>query len=338
MPDIDFDDFSVNIGIVGAGGMGTNLVNRIATAGIKSATTVAVNTDAKHLSMIKADKKILIGKDLTKGLGAGGYPELGAKAADVSREEIADAIKDFNLIFLSVGLGGGTGTGAAPIIAQIARDQGALVIGFATYPFSLERSRKNKADWGLEQLTKNADTTIIVENDRLLSYAPSLPLDKAFELIDNIASNAIRGIADTIKLPSLINVDFADLVSVVRDTKVSAISVGSGSGRDKINSVIKSTLMHPLLNFDYQGSKNAIVHVSGSSSMSIDEATKIGEGVTRDLGEDANVIFGARINPDLNDEVKVMSIITNVKPNFGAPIKLSEDDSSSDLSRNLDFI
>jgi cell division protein FtsZ len=327
------EEFVARIAVVGAGGQGSNLVNKLYTRGIKSATTIAVNTDAKHLNMINADKKILIGKDITRGLGAGGFPEIAAKAADASRNEIQDAISGYDMIFLCAGMGGGTGTGAAPIIAQLAREQGSLVVAFVTYPFSLERIRKQKADWGLQQLYKNADTTIVLENDRILSYAPNLQIEKAFDLIDNVAMSAVKGIADTIMLPSLINLDFADVRSTLRDAGTAVINLGYGAGNDKVEKAIKSTITHPMLDVDYEGAKSAMVHVAGGLSLTIDEATKVGAGVTEGLDEKANVIFGARLVPEMHEEIQVMSIVTGVTPRFGTAKYIPTGTSS-----NLDFL
>ncbi len=320
----DYEDFSVRAAVIGVGGAGSNLVNRMHSHGIKSATTVAINTDAKHLSMIGADKKLLIGKDVTRGMGAGGFPEVAAKAADVSRVEIAEAIKDYNLIFLAVGLGGGTGGGAGPVVAEMAKENGALVIAFSTYPFSLERSRKAKADWSLERLSRNADSVILIENDRLLSYAPNLSIDKSFELVDNVAANAVKGIADAIKFPSLINLDFSDLGAVIKNSGIATINIGFGTGNDRINSAINSTLKHPLLNVDMSGAKSALVHIAGGSSMTIEEVTRIGAGVTEHLDDNANVIFGARLSPEMQDQIRVMSIVTGVKPQLDYPVKMNQ--------------
>jgi cell division protein FtsZ len=322
------EEFTARIAVVGAGGQGSNLVNKLFSKGIKSATTIAVNTDAKHLNMINADKKLLIGKEITHGLGAGGYPEVAAKAAEASRNEIAEAISGYDMIFLCAGMGGGTGTGSAPIIAQLAREQGSLVVAFVTYPFSLERIRKQKADWGLQQLYKNADSTIVLENDRLLSYAPNLQIEKAFDIIDSVAMGAVKGISDTVMLPSLINLDFADVRSVLRDAGTSVINIGYGAGTDRVEKAIKSTVSHPMLDVDYEGAKSAMVHVAGGMSLSIEEATRVGSGVTEGLDEKANVIFGARLVPEMRDEIRVMSIVTGVTPRFGtakyAPMRSTE--------------
>lgn len=313
----DYDAFTPRIAVVGVGGQGSNLVNRLFGYGIKSADTVALNTDIGHLNMIKAQKKILIGKNITNGLGAGGFPEVAAKCADVSRAEIEAALQGYNLIFIAAGMGGGTGTGAAPTVAKIARETGATVIATVTYPFALERSRKAKADWGLEQLNREADCTIVIENDKLLSYVPNLPIEKAFELVDNVTGNAVKGISDCITLPSLINLDFADLKNVVRNTGTAVISLGYGRGSDRVAQAVKSTRTHPLLSVDYDGAKGGLIQVIGGSNLTISEATQIGEGVTEGLAGNANVIFGARMVPELGDELRVMSVITGVKAKFG---------------------
>jgi len=312
--------FVAKVAVVGVGGQGCNLVNRLYNNRIKSATTIALNTDAKHLNMIGADKKVLIGKEISHGLGAGGFPEVGAKAAEVSSNLILDAISGYDLIFVCAGMGGGTGGGAAPIVAKLAKEQGSLVVSFVTYPFSLERSRKIKADWSLKELSKNTDTTIVVENDRLLSYAPNLPIEKSFELIDNVAANAVKGIADTIMLPSLINLDFADVRTVLNNGGTAVINLGYGAGADRVAKVVKSTLSHPLLDVELKDAKSALLHITGGMSLTIDEATKIGEGITTDLDAKANVIFGARLVPELRDEVMAMSIITGVSPRFGTAL------------------
>ncbi len=320
----DYDTFSPKIAVVGVGGQGSNLVNRLFNYGIKSADTIAINTDLGHLNMIKAHKKLLIGKDITNGLGAGGFPEVAAKCAEVSRGEIAKLLENYNLVFIAAGMGGGTGTGAAPIVAKLAREAGATVIATVTYPFSLERSRKFKADWGLEQLNKEADCTIVVENDKLLSYVPNLPIERAFEVVDNVTGNAVKGIADTITLPSLINLDFADLKNVVRNTGTAVISLGYGRGADRVEQAIKSTRSHPLLSVDYDGAKGGLIQVVGGANLTIREATEIGEGVTEGVAGNANVIFGARMVPELADEIRVMSVVTGVKALFGVKAKEAE--------------
>jgi cell division protein FtsZ len=337
----NMDNFVARLAVVGLGGAGSNLINRVYNSGIKSATTIALNTDAKHLNMIGAHKKILMGKQLTHGLGAGGYPEVGQKCAEASKDEISQALQGYDMVFLAAGMGGGTGGGSITEVAKIAREQGSLVVAFVTYPFSLERSRRNKADWGIKQLTNVADTTIIIENDKLLSYAPNLQIEKAFELVDNVASNAIRGIADTIMLPSLINLDFADVRAVMGNMGTAVINLGSGSGPDRVSKAVASTINHPLLEVDMEGAKSAMIHVAGGTELTIEEATSVGSGVTSALDAKANVIFGARLVPELNDQIKVMSIVTGVTPKFSnAPsfTKKEQQGASAYLDSITDFV
>jgi len=337
LSDVMDDAFSAKLGVVGIGGQGSNLINRLYNKGIKSAKTIAINTDVKHLHMINASDKLLIGKELTRGLGAGGFPEIGAKAAELSRKQIEDKIKDFDMLFLAAGAGGGTGGGGAPVVAKIAKELGILVIAFITYPFAMERSRKQKADWTINALSKNADTTIILENDLLLSYAPNLQIEKAFELIDNITANAVKGIADTISLPSLINLDFADVRTVLANAGTAVINIGTGTGTDKVEKVITSTLSHPLLNVDKRGAKNALIQVNGGTALTIDEATRVGEGVTVDMDPKANVIFGARLSPEMFDQIKVISVLTGVKPRLGE-ILYKHQDLNNALDMSLENI
>lgn len=313
----DPDLFRARIAVVGVGGMGSNLVNRVTNMDLKTADTIAINTDAKHLSIIKASKKVLIGKDITRGLGAGGFPEVAEKAAEISQREIEEALKDYNLVFIAYGAGGGTGGGAAPIVARIAKEQGATVIGFVTYPFRLEKVRTKNADASISKFVKNADATIIIENERLLQYAPNLPFERALEAVDILVATSIKGISDTINLPSLMSIDYSDLAAIVKDSGIAMINVGYGSGDFKVEAAIKSTIAHPLLSADYSDSRGAIVHISGGPSLTISDATRIGEEVTAGLKQNANVIFGARIVPEMQDQIKVTAIITNVKPKIG---------------------
>jgi cell division protein FtsZ len=329
------EEYLAKLAVVGVGGQGSNLVNRLYNQGMRSASTVVINTDAKHLNIVNANKKLLIGKEITHGLGAGGFPEVAEKCAEASKDDIARSIEGSDMVFIAAGMGGGTGGGAAPVVAKLAREMGALVVAFVTYPFAVERNRKNKADWSLQQLGKYADTTVVIENDRLLSYAPNLPMDKAFELIDSVACNAVKGIADTLMLPSLINLDFADVRAVMHDAGTAVINIGSGSGHDKVEAAVRSTLNHPMLNVDMAGGKSALVHVTGGTSLTIQEATEIGAGVTEGLDAKANVIFGARLVPELNDSIRVMSIVTGVTPRFGVGIK---NETARSAEFNLDII
>lgn len=307
------ENSAIRISVVGVGGAGCNCVNRVFKGGIRSARTIAVNTDGKHLNMIEAHKKILIGKTITRGLGAGGDAAIAKKCADVDRELLKEQIGENELIFLCAGMGGGTGGGAAAPIAQIAKEQGAIVVAMVTYPFALERVRIKKAQQSLSDLVKVCDTVVVIDNNRLAAYAPNLPINKAFELADSITTRAVTGISDTIMFPSLMNVDYADVQHVMQGGGLSMISLGKGSGPSKVEDVVKDTLQHPLLDVDYEGAKGCLIHMEGGPDLSLGDAIKAGEMLTSSFDENANVKVGARINPSLRDAVSITAIITGVK-------------------------
>jgi len=303
----------VRIAVLGVGGGGCNTVDRMMKAGIKSATTIAINTDQKHLKMVDAHKRVLIGATITKGLGAGGFPEVAQKCAELSRDKLTEVIGENELVFLCAGMGGGTGTGAAPIIADIAKQQGAIVVSVVTYPFSLERARIKKAQWGLQELTKKSDTVIVIDNNRLVSYVPNLPINDAFNLADAITTRAVKGIADTIMFPSLMNIDYADVKSVMENGGVSLISIGEGKGPDKVDQVVKNTLEHPLLDVSYEGAKGALLHIGGGVQLTLGESVEIAEKISESFDKGANVKMGARLDPSYGDIIAVTSIVTGLQ-------------------------
>ncbi|MEM4257225.1 MAG: cell division protein FtsZ, partial [Candidatus Diapherotrites archaeon] len=240
--------------VIGAGGAGCNAVNRLAGMGISGAQLVAINTDKQHLAMINDEiTKILIGKSVTRGLGAGGYPEIGAKAAEVSRAALEEVLEGVDMLFISCGMGGGTGTGAAPIVAQIAKEQGAIVIAMVTYPFALERARMIKAEEGLEALKAVTDTVIVIDNNRLVQLVPNLPIQDAFKVADEVIARTVRGITETITQPSLINLDYADVRSIMSNKGLSVIAVGESKGVDRVNEVVADALNNTLLDVDIGG-------------------------------------------------------------------------------------
>jgi len=306
--------FRANIYVCGIGGGGSNTVQRLSRIGVSGAQLIAVNTDAKHLNSLDSSiKRILIGGALTRGLGAGGFPEIGAKAAEYSRVDLESSLKDCNLLFLTAGMGGGTGTGAAPVVADVAKKNGAIVIGIVTFPFSLERVRINVAKKGIEELRKNVDTLIIIDNQRLVDVYPNLAIEQAFKLADEVTSRAVKGITETINAPSLINVDFADLRSIMSNGGLAMISVGEGSGPNKVKDVVKDTLEHKLLDVEYEGSKGIMVHIRGGEDLTLGEANEIAGMLTEQAAPNANVIWGARVDPAYNGRVEVIAIFTNVK-------------------------
>jgi len=300
--------------VVGCGGAGGNSVTRLTEMGIQGAYTVALNTDAKALAVAKADKKILIGKELTKGLGCGGYPEIGKKAAEESRNEIKEAIEGADLVFAIAGLGKGTGTGSIPVVAEIAKSMGALVIAVVTMPFKIEGARISKAEDGLAVLRQYADTVIVIENDKLLKYAGNLTIQQAFAVADELIASMVKGITETITLPSLVNLDYADVKAVMSTGGgVAAIGVGESNSSDRAKDAVMKALQNPLLEVDYAGAAGALVHITGGPDLKLEEVNLIGETVAQSLDPSAIVYWGARILPEFEGKVQVITIITGVK-------------------------
>lgn len=303
----------VRISIIGVGGAGCNTIQRMMKGGVRNATTIAINTDQLQLKTMEAHKKVMIGASITKGLGAGGFPEVAEKCAEASREKLREVIGENELVFLAAGMGGGTGTGAAPVVAQIAKEQGAVVVSIVTVPFALERARLKKAEWGLKRLTANCDTTIVIDNNRLVKYAPNLPISDAFNLADAITGKAVTGITDTITMPSMMNIDYADVRSVMQNGGVALISLGEGKGADRVEQAVRSTLDHPLLDVSYEGAKGALLHMEGGSSLTLGDAIQIGEKISDSFDKGAEVKMGARLTPELGDTVTVTAIVTGIK-------------------------
>ncbi|MFQ5405970.1 MAG: cell division protein FtsZ [Candidatus Micrarchaeia archaeon] len=310
----DFEFETPRILVVGSGGAGCNSVNRLAKAGIKGAELIAINTDRMHLTLISESvKKLLIGASLTRGLGAGGYPEVGKKCAEVSRDSLEKVFDKADLVFLTAGMGGGTGTGSAPILAEIAKKQGAIVIAIVTYPFALERARLERADEGLESLKKCADTIIVIDNNRLVEIVPNLPIDQAFAVADEIIARAVRGITETITTPSLVNLDFADVRAVMGNGGVSMIAVGEAKGAGRESAVVENTLNHSLLDVDYAGAKGVLLHITGGPDMTLGECNSIGESLTERVDPQATVIWGSRIDPSFEGRIEAIAIFTGIQ-------------------------
>jgi len=300
--------------VMGIGGAGNNTVNRMARVGVAGAELIAVNTDKQHLSIVHDSiKKLLIGQSVTRGLGAGGYPEVGLKAAEVSRAALSKVMEGTDMLFLTAGMGGGTGTGASPVVADIAKEQGAIVIAMVTYPFRMERARLIKADDGIDRLRKVADTVVIIDNNRLVELVPNLPIEQAFSVADEVISRAVKGITETITTPSLINLDYADVRSIMTAGGVSVISVGESRGHTKVQDVVEDTLKNSLLDVDYTGAKGALIHITGGPDLTLGEANEIGERLTEAIDPQATVVWGARIVPEYEGRVEVITIMTGVK-------------------------
>jgi cell division protein FtsZ len=309
------DDFLGNprIVIVGCGGAGNNTINRLYHMGITGAETIAVNTDKQHLDMIQADKRVLIGKSLTKGLGAGGYPDIGKRAAEMARPTLESLLDGADLVFITAGMGGGTGTGSAPVVAQIAKDQGAIVVGMVSYPFQVEKARLLKAEEGLESLAHAADSVIVLDNNRLLSYVPNLPIGQAFSVMDQLIAETVKGISETITEPSLIQLDYADVRAIMSKGGVAVMLVGESKQQNKAESVVHECLNHPLLDIDYRGATGSLIHISGGNDLTLQDAEEIASSLTYELDPHADVIWGARIKNEFEGKVRVLAIMTGVR-------------------------
>jgi len=310
-----FDGISVgqaNIKVIGCGGAGNNMVNWLYQKGIKGAEIIACNTDQQHLTITEADRKFLIGKELTRGLGCGGFPNKGAEAAQESMQEIKESLKGADMVFVCAGMGGGTGTGSAPVVAQVAKDSGAIVIGTVTMPFNIERARVDKAEFGLQQLRHVSDTVIVIDNNRLVAIAGNLPIQQAFAVANELISTMIKGIVETIAVPSLVNLDYADVKAIMTNGGVAAIGVGASDTENRVVEAVKGALSNPLLDINYEGATGALIHVTGGPDMTLEEINRIGELVTESLDDDANVIWGARVSDSMKGKIAVMTIITGV--------------------------
>jgi cell division protein FtsZ len=314
---INFDDLKAgkaNIKVIGVGGMGCNTVTWLFNKGINGATVYAMNTDALHLSVSKADEKTLLGKELTRGLGAGGKYQTGREAAKEALADLKKAVSSADMVFVIAGMGGGTGTGAAPVIAQLAKETGAVVIGVVTMPFEAEKARIDKAEFGLQELREVTDTCIVLDNNRLVDIAGQLPIEMAFAVANELVSTMVKGIVETITLPSLINLDYADVSAIMKDGGVAVIGIGeSDSQSDRVGESVKQALTHPLLDVDYKGANGALIHVTCGPDLKLEEFDHIGRIVSDNLSPEANVIIGARISKEFAGKVRVITIMTGVK-------------------------
>ncbi|MDE1869935.1 MAG: cell division protein FtsZ [Candidatus Micrarchaeota archaeon] len=327
--------FKPRISVAGVGGGGNNTVQRLSTLDVKGASLFAFNTDNKQLITLNpVIKKVALGYSLTHGLGAGGFPDMGEKAAEMSRREIEELLKDTNLLFLTAGMGGGTGTGAAPVVARIAKENGAVVVGIVTIPFSLERSRLNTAKKGIERLRQHVDTLIVIDNQRLVNLYPNLQIEQAFKLADEITSRAVRGITEAITQPSMVNIDYADVRAIMSSGGLAMISVGSGQGGNRVEDVVKNTLKNKLLDVEYEGATGVLLHITGGPDMTLGEANRIGEMLTSSVSPNASVTWGARLENDNQGRIDVIAIFTGVtSPGIFGGMK--KDDESQPMGLDI---
>ncbi len=314
------------IKVVGCGGGGNNTIDRMTEVGIKGVETIAINTDAQDLLYTSADRKVLIGREVTRGMGAGSVPKIGEESARENESDIKEALKGSDMVFITCGLGGGTGTGSAPIVAEVAKKQGSLTVGVVTMPFSMEGHRRyENAVIGLEKLEQVVDTLIVIPNDKLIELAPDLPLHTAFKIADEILTNAVKGIAELVTRAGLVNLDFADIRSVMGNGGVALIGVGESDTESRASEAVEKAITNPLLDVDISGANGALINVAGGPDMTLDEAREVVETVSGRLDDDAKVIWGALISEDLKNTVRVLLIITGVKSSqiFGQNRKIA---------------
>jgi len=299
--------------IIGVGGCGNNTVDRLMKSGMTGAECIAVNTDVQHLNSIHADKKFLIGEKVTRGLGAGNMPNVGSDAMYESAEMIEPFLEGADIVFIAAGMGGGTGTGAAPVVAELARAKGCIVVGVVTMPFRHEKGRFDYAIEGLNKIRKTTHTTVIIDNNKLMDLVPQLPINTAFTFADSILANMVKGIVETIALPSLINLDFADFRTIMTKGDVAIVGMGQSNSPERAEEAARNALDHMLLDVDYTGADGALIHVSGGPDMSLGEAVRAAECVTEMMDDKAMVIWGSRVDPNMNDMLRVTLVLTGIK-------------------------
>lgn len=300
------------IKVVGVGGGGNNAVNCMIESGLKGVEFIAINTDAQALSRSLAPHKIQIGEKLTRGLGAGANPEIGMKAAEESREQIQQFLKGADMVFVTAGMGGGTGTGAAPVVAAVARDQGALTVGVVTKPFSFEqRRRMQQAEKGIEVLRESVDTIITIPNDRLLQVVDkNTPMLQAFKVADDVLRQGVQGISDLIAVPGLINLDFADVKTIMTQTGSALMGIGQATGENRAVEAAKQAISSPLLETSIEGAKGLLLSVTGGANLSLHEVNKAAEMISQAVADDANFIFGAVIDEQMQEDIRITVIAT----------------------------
>jgi len=305
---------TTTIKVVGCGGAGTNTISRCMASSITGAELIAVNTDAQHLLLAESPNKVLIGRHLTRGLGAGSLPQIGEEAAKESEQDVRTALGRADMVFVTCGLGGGTGTGSAPVVAQIAKEAGALTIGVVTLPFSVEGLiRMENAEAGLKRLRDVCDTVIVIPNDKLLDIVPNLSLNAAFKVADEVLMRSIKGITEMITMPGLVNLDFADLKTVMKRGGVAMIGLGEAEGDNKAINAVVEALNSPLLEVDISEATGALVNVTGGEDMTISEAERVVEEIYSRVDPNARIIWGTTIDPALKKNIRAMLVITGVK-------------------------
>lgn len=346
MLEFDFDmEQLAQIKVIGVGGGGSNAVNRMIENGVKGVEFITVNTDAQALHLAMSEHKLQIGDKLTRGLGAGANPEVGKKAAEESRDLIANTLKGADMVFVTAGMGGGTGTGAAPVIAEIARECGALTVGVVTRPFTFEgRKRSGQAELGIEALKEKVDTLIVIPNDRLLEIVDKkTPMLEAFKAADNVLRQAVQGISDLIAVPGLINLDFADVKTIMTERGSALMGIGVATGENRAAEAARKAIMSPLLETSIDGARGVIMNITGGSNLSLYEVNEAAEIVIAASDPEVNMIFGAIIDEDMKDDIKVTVIATGfehkgpsqIRRNPGQPTEAGDTRANSQAAPNL---
>jgi len=325
-PQKDVDKF-VNIKVVGIGGGGNNAIREMTLQGMSNLDLIAINTDLQALSLSQAGQKIQIGKSLTNGLGTGGNPELGKKAAEEDKDKISKAMESADIIFITAGMGGGTGTGVASVAAKIAKQHGILTIGVVTKPFAFEgKKRQLQAEAGIEELKNEVDALITISNDRLLKIiSKDTSMKNAFEMTDKVLCQSVQAIADLITIPGLINLDLADVKTVAKDAGLSLVGIGTGKGKKKAAAAAKMAISSPLLEVSIKGAKSLLINVTGGLDMSLFEVNEIVDIISKAVGQDTNIVFGAIINEEMQDEIRVSVIATSCEVNIEEEEKVEVD-------------
>ncbi len=331
--DVEMQQFA-KIKVIGAGGGGNNAINRMIEAGLKGVEFIAVNTDAQALFLSRAEKKIQVGEKLTKGLGAGADPEIGMKATEETADEIKKALQGADMVFVTAGMGGGTGTGGAPIIAKIAKDLGALTVGVVTKPFTFEgRKRNSQAERGIEALREAVDSLITIPNDRLLQVVDKhTAFNDAFRIADDILRQGVQGISDLIAVPGVINCDFADVQTVMKNTGSALMGIGKAKGENRAAEAAREAISSPLLETSIEGAKGVLFNISGGTDLTLFEINEAAEIIHQAADVEANIIFGANIDEKLNDEVRITVIATG----FNTPRTQGSSSTESTRLRGLD--
>ena len=330
------------IKVVGIGGGGVNAVNRMVEAGVRGVEFIALNTDAQALLMSDADVKLDIGREVTRGLGAGANPEIGRAAAEEHKAELEDVLKGSDMVFITAGEGGGTGTGGAPIVAEVSRSVGALTVGVVTRPFGFEgRRRAVHAEQGIDSLKESVDTLIVIPNDRLLDVGdPTAPITETFRLADEVLMSGVTGITDLITTPGLINVDFADVRTIMSDAGSAVMGIGRATGENRAGQAAERAISSPMLESSMEGAKGVLLSVAGPSSMTLHEATEAAQVVSDHADAEADIIFGAIVDDDLGEEMKITVIAAGFaarRPDRSAAASRKTTDSSSLSDDALDI-